>query len=281
MNYSRNLLERNSQYVLEGVLDHFNERIRIDYYNGDVKAIIERTEELARQNNFTKIIIKGKREDFSLVFSFGYLLEAVIPGYFYGHDAYIVTKYKDVSRRNSSFWLHEDNILQDVKEKVYTDKKIPEQFTFRKATMQDAKELANLFGKVFQVYPTPLDNHEYIVKTMKEDTIYYVYEVNGNIVSTASAEIERRFANAELTNCATLPEFRQHGLMKQLLQRLEEELRSQSIFCSYTLARALSFGMNAAFYQLGYTYTGRMANNCYIFDKMEDMNVWVKDLSCS
>ncbi len=37
--------------------------------------------------------------------------------------------------------------------------------------------------------------------------------------------------------------------------------------------------MNAAFHQLGYTYTGRLANNCYIFDKLEDMNIWVKDLS--
>ena len=37
--------------------------------------------------------------------------------------------------------------------------------------------------------------------------------------------------------------------------------------------------MNLAFHQLGYTYTGRLANNCYIFDKLEDMNIWVKDLS--
>ena len=66
--------------------------------------------------------------------------------------------------------------------------------------------------------------------------------------------------------------------MKSLLIKLEEELQERSIFCSYTIARSL-FGMNAAFHQLGYTYTGRLANNCYIFDKLEDMNIWVKDLS--
>ncbi|MGQ0518927.1 hypothetical protein ACT453_58225, partial [Bacillus sp. D-CC] len=61
--------------------------------------------------------------------------------------------------------------------------------------------------------------------------------------------------------------------------KVEEELQEKSIFCSYTIARSLSFGMNAAFHQLGYTYTGRLANNCYIFDKLEDRNIGVKDLS--
>ena len=34
--------------------------------------------------------------------------------------------------------------------------------------------------------------------------------------------------NAELTNCATLPEYRKHGFMKSLLIKLEEELRERS-----------------------------------------------------
>ena len=45
--------------------------------------------------------------------------------------------------------------------------------------------------------------------------------------------------NAELTNCATLPEYRKHGFMKSLLIKLEEELQEKSIFCSYTIARSL------------------------------------------
>ncbi len=149
----------------------------------------------------------------------------------------------------------------------------------RKATEDDAEQLANVFGRVFEIYPTPLNQVDYVKQTMKEDTIYYVYELEGKIVSTASAEMNVKEGNAELTNCATLPEYRKHGFMKSLLVQLEEELRDRAIFCSYTIARSLSFGMNAAFHQLGYTYTGRLANNCYIFDKLEDMNVWVKDLS--
>lgn len=67
--------------------------------------------------------------------------------------------------------------------------------------------------------------------------------------------------------------------MKKLIFLIEEELKNNGIYCVYSIARALSFGMNAAFHQLGYTYQGRLTNNCYIFDKLEDMNIWVKDLA--
>ena len=55
------------------------------------------------------------------------------------------------------------------------------------------------------------------------------------IISTASAEMNIKEGNAELTNCATLPEYRKHGFMKSLLIKLEEELRERSIFCSIQL----------------------------------------------
>jgi hypothetical protein len=57
---------------------------------------------------------------------------------------------------------------------------------------------------------------------------------------------------------------------------LEKHLEDNGIYCVYSIARALSFGMNAVFFQLGYEYRGRLANNCCIFDKIEDMNLWVK-----
>ncbi|MDH4057298.1 MAG: hypothetical protein OEU76_00970, partial [Cyclobacteriaceae bacterium] len=67
------------------------------------------------------------------------------------------------------------------------------------------------------------------------------------------------------------------GHMKKLLFKLENELTKQGINCLYSLARAESYGMNKAFFQLGYTYGGRLINNCYIFSGLEDMNVWYKN----
>ncbi|KEK24046.1 putative beta-lysine N-acetyltransferase [Bacillus gaemokensis] len=279
MKYYESFKEQTNNYTVEGELDYFNKRIRVDHYTGNVESLVQKIEELAEKHSFTKCIIKGKGEHVSTWLSFGFLLEATIPHYFQGHDAYFLVKYCNDERRNSIQWVEEDRIISGVREKEVKEKQIPTKFVLRKATERDAEELASVFGKVFEIYPTPLNEADYIIKTMKEDTIYYVYETEGRIISTASAEMNVKEGNAELTNCATLPKYRKHGFMKSLLIKLEEELQERAIFCSYTIARSLSFGMNAAFHQLGYTYTGRLANNCYIFDKLEDMNVWVKDLS--
>ena len=149
----------------------------------------------------------------------------------------------------------------------------------KKVEESDAEKLAALYRTVFQIYPTPLHNPDYIKETIKDGTIYYSFYCDGMIVSAASAEVNRVYRNAELTDCATLPDHRKHGLMKILLKKLEQELYNQGIYCSYSIARALSFGMNAVLHQLGYVYRGRLKNNVYIFDKLENMNVWVKNLA--
>lgn len=66
--------------------------------------------------------------------------------------------------------------------------------------------------------------------------------------------------------------------MSILLAALETDLRRLNYVCAYTLARAPSYGMNAAFHSLGYEFNGRMINNCDIYGDFEDMNLWVKDL---
>jgi beta-lysine N6-acetyltransferase len=278
--YYETIKIKQESFYFEAALDHFNERIRVDYYLGNVSKLIEKIEKLAQKYNYTKLIIKARQEHLYSFMEKGYMIEAALKGYFQGSDAFFVTKYNSQDRRNSLYWSKGDEIVEAVlKSDRLKEKNIPEEYNLRRAEKKDAPNLANLYGEVFQIYPTPLNEASYVEKTMDEGTIYWIYEKDGKIVSAASAEIDYAQRNAELTNCATLVEHRKHGLMKEIMRRLEQDLVSQSIYCSYTIARSLSYGMNAAFHQLGYMYTGRMTNNCYIFDKLEDMNVWVKDLS--
>lgn len=269
-------------FHLKVTKDHFNQRLKVEDYRGNIDKISVFIDDLALSNKYAKAIIKTRAEDVPFLIQEGFIFEAVFKRYFNGSDAIAMTKYYEPTRRNSDKWIKEDEILKNV---LILDKNAPssfviENFTLRQAKEKDANQLATLYSKVFEIYPTPLNNPNYIKEVMEQGTIFYVIlDETEKIVSSASAEINFVYHNAELTDCATLPEFRKLGLMKLLLKRLEDELISKGIYCSYSIARALSFGMNAAFHQLGYTYTGRLANNCYIFDKLEDMNVWVKDLS--
>ncbi|WP_433742694.1 putative beta-lysine N-acetyltransferase [Falsibacillus pallidus] len=260
--------------------DEVNKRIRVDEYVGKTASLLTY---LSSQDGtkYEKLIIKAKQEDMKLMLAHGYVLEAMIDNYFNGSPAYFFVKYNSAERQRELFWEEEEKIVQQVlASEVKPITKLPDlSINIRKADLSDSESLSNLYKKVFSIYPVPIHDPEYVRKSMGDGTTFYCAEKNGTIISAASAEINHFYHNAELTDCATDPDHRKGGLMKYILSALEEELRSSQIFCSYTIARSLSFGMNLAFYQLGYGYRGRLKNNCYIYDKLEDMNVWVKDLS--
>jgi beta-lysine N6-acetyltransferase len=275
------MLIEESNFFLEVYLDPFNKRIRIDDYRGNTQLVLDKAEELAHEHQVEKLIMKARLEDLLHLYEKGLQPEAVVDRYFLGSDAHFFSKFYTVERKKNDHWMTEDGMIQSIYQLDTTiDKPFPpKEYELKKADKACAKELSALYRKVFQIYPAPLHDPEYVEKTMKEGTVYYVFFYQGKIVSAASAEVNSFYKNAELTDCATLKDHRKYGLMKIILRELEGELRRQGIFCAYSIARSLSFGMNAVLYQLGYKYRGRLMNNCYIYDKLENMNMWVKNLA--
>jgi hypothetical protein len=45
----------------------------------------------------------------------------------------------------------------------------------------------------------------------------------------------------------------------------------------YTIARAISVGMNITFARCGYDFGGTLVNNTQIAGRIESMNVWYKN----
>jgi beta-lysine N6-acetyltransferase len=254
--------------------DMFNKRIRIDDYVGDLNEVLL----IANQQIsdwVEKLIVKSRRGDVPFFIAHGFSCEAYIKGYFAGDDMYFVTMYFSAGRERSEKWHEEQSIIQ----KLVTDKnksEVPSTEGIKVATFSQAAELARLYKTIFKVYPTPLSEETHIIKTMQEGTVYVYIDIDHQIVSAASAEINSKYKNAELTDCATLPEVEGKGHMKKLLFFLEQKLKTDGITCCYTIARSESFSMNKAFAQLGYTYGGRLVNNCFIYSGLEDMNIWYK-----
>ncbi|MCL6571229.1 MAG: putative beta-lysine N-acetyltransferase [Bacillus sp. (in: Bacteria)] len=268
-------------YFLEVYLDPFNKRIRVDDYRGNTKLLLEKTEELIAKYKSEKLIVKGRSEDFLAFFESGLQPETVVDRYFLGSDAYFFSKFYTSERKKNDHWIIEDGMIHSVYQLDTTTQKVnpPVEYELRMLDESNAIELSALYRQVFQIYPTLLHDPEYVKKTMKEGTSYYGVFHDGKIVSVASAEINHVYKNAELTDCATVTQHRKYGLMKIILHALEGELKRKGIFCVYSISRSLSFGMNAVLFQLGYSYRGRLMNNCYIYDKLENMNMWVKNLA--
>ncbi|RFU65437.1 putative beta-lysine N-acetyltransferase [Peribacillus glennii] len=268
-------------FSLDITLDPYNRRVRVDDYLGDFEKCMAEAQKAAVGITAEKLIFKARKENFSELITRGYLCEGMLDQYFSGSDCFFFAKYFKNERRNSDKWVEEDQILDSVLSLQHNNKspQPPAGYLARRAKEEDSGQLAALYRNVFEVYPVPIQDPDYIKKCMRSGTVFFIYEFQGDIISSASAEVNGKYHNAEITDCATLPEHRQFGLMKHLIRKLEDYLAGNEVFCVYSIARALSFGMNAAFYQLGYGYRGRLANNCFIFDKMEDMNLWVKNIS--
>lgn len=265
---------KNESASISVYTDPFNKRIRIDDYSGDLLIVLT----LISTNIpswIEKLIVKVREFDLDFFQKNGFSKEAFITGYFDGAGMYFMVKYYSNERAQNSNQVQEEKII----ESILQEPRSSAEMTWSEvslAVLPDAIELAGLYASVFKVYPTSMSDPDYVLKTMEEGTIYVVIREHDKIVSAASAEIVYLYSNAELTDCATLPEAQGKGHMKKLLSKLEEVLKAKKINCLYTIARAESYSMNKVFYQLNYSYGGRLTNNCFIFSGLEDMNVWFK-----
>lgn len=255
--------------------DEYSKRVRVDDYHGDLGDVL-RLINTSLPGWTEKLIVKSRPEDLDFFLANNFRKEAFIAGYFAGADMHFVTRYISAKRKVSTKEEQEDAILKSVLT-TPLDQEPPAPVTIHIAEAVDAPALAELYRSTFEIYPTPVGDPEYIRKTMREGTTYVFVREGRKIVSAASAEINQKYRNAELTDCATAEGYQGKGYMRALLLELEHRLRKQGITCPYTIARSESFGMNKVFHQLGYTFGGRMVNNCMIYSGLEDMNVWYKE----
>ena len=138
--------------------------------------------------------------------------------------------------------------------------------------------MSDIYHRVFRTYPFPIQKPAYLKRMMKEDVRYFCIRIDGRIVAIAAAEIDIRNENVEMTDFATMPEWRGMGLAEMLLRHMDRKMRDCGIKTAYTIARAASHGMNAVFRNKRYIYAGLLKNNTQISGQIESMTVWYKPL---
>ncbi|OOE18101.1 putative beta-lysine N-acetyltransferase [Bacillus subtilis] len=263
------------------VLDHdgFNKRIRVVRYDGAIEKALPDIVAAAKEENAEKIIVYAKQHDEPMLVKQLFAPEGYLKGYYLGHSACVMVRYLSESRRQTDSYTEEQEIIEAIYRtapRLRNDSKPV--FTMRKAETNDMYQLSMLYKKVFRTYPTPVFDPAYIEKTMNANTVYYIMLDHDRLISAASAEINPELGHAEITDCAVLPEYRGHSLTSFLIEALEKEMAGKDIFHVFSLARASSFGMNAVLYHSGYQYGGRLINNCFIAEGLENMNIWCKQL---
>lgn len=257
------------------LLDSSNKRLKVRFREELSEEILDKIKKYSKENDAEKIICyvpEGKQKILKIS---GFETEGKIYGYFNGEDARCMSFFVKENRKKPCHNKDEISVKKLARKK---DQKNKDEKTYdlRNAQEEDAEKMSVLFKKIFSSYPTPVYDSEYIKQTIKDNYIYKVVYEKDRIVAMASAEINREFMNAEITDCATEPSHRGKGLLSMLVQELEKDLIQEKIFSLYSLSRAANPGINRVLKKSGYEHTGRMIQNCNICGSYEDMNIWSK-----
>ncbi len=248
----------------------------------DATDFVEYLDRLASSRGYSKVFAKVPRWNMVRFVAAGYELEASIPDFFPdGAAACFMGKYFTTTRRvePQPQLVKEILVVSKAQEPVCCPVSLPEGFTARIAREGDTAGMAEVYRKVFASYPFPIHDAGFLRAAMLGGTIFFGIWHGDKIVALSSAEIDCSSGSAEMTDFATLPEYRGHGFALYLLQQLEEAVQSREIRSLFTIARAYSFGMNITFARNGYRFGGTLTNNTNISGSLESMNVWHKTLS--
>ena len=236
---------------------------------------------LAEKNNYSKIFAKVPAHKSQPFIDAGFEQEACAAAMFDGaEDAVFLGYYLNPDRKIEPDVKKLKSIVSLAKSKGKNPTITPlsKKYGIRKCTEKDAQRMAEIYGIVFDTYPFPIDNPNYIVDTMKSHVVYFGIEYKGELVALASAETDKASKSVEMTDFATLPDRRGRGFAVHLLEEMEGFCKTKGYKTAYTIARAISPGMNITFAKLGYSYGGRLVNNTNISGNIESMNIWHKPL---
>jgi putative beta-lysine N-acetyltransferase len=246
----------------------------------DLPDLIPEMDRLAEKRGYSKIFAKIPADSRAAFEAKGYVKEAGVPGYYSGKkEALFMCKYFSEHRQEDT-QAEDDRIISTARDKAgdIRNPELPEGFLVRMCTEADVPAMAGIYAEVFPTYPFPIQDPAYLKKTMEDNVVYFAVENEGDIVSLSSSEIDFKNRNAEMTDFATLPQFRGMGLSTYLLSKMEKEMNKKGILTLYTIARAASYGMNTVFSRLGYEFTGKLVQNTNISGNLENMNVWYKHI---
>jgi putative beta-lysine N-acetyltransferase len=250
----------------------------------DPEILLPAIDKLVVKHGHTKVFAKVPAAAEQTFVQDGYRVEGRIPQFYHGsEDAVFLGKYPSSSsaRATAENQQQLDDIVRLAESKADTPaclKPLFEGGSIRRCEPGDTAAMAEIYKQVFPTYPFPIDDPSYLEKTMHSHVDYYGVEVDGTLVALSSAEMDLHGLNVEMTDFATLPEWRGRGIACHLLKAMEAGMRERGMHTAYTIARAVSPGMNITFAKMGYRFGGQLVNNTNISGSIESMNIWYKTL---
>ncbi|WP_028865070.1 putative beta-lysine N-acetyltransferase [Psychromonas aquimarina] len=245
--------------------------------------------QLAKAQGYGKLFAKVRQCESEHFFNHGFTEEARLPGYYpamgqgVDEDALLLCAYLAPERQIDSRAAEHKKVLDLARNNLsgINLSKITPAAHWQVMPLDKvyAEEMARLYREIFPSYPFPIHEASYLCETMSDNVSYFGIKHQGRLIALASAEKDLENMAVEMTDFATLPEFRGQQLAAALLNKMESSMEQLGFRQAFTIARAASVAMNRTFAKNGYHYQGRLINNTQISGQIESMNIWCKPLN--
>jgi putative beta-lysine N-acetyltransferase len=266
----------------------FSDRVyALELGQSDMPAILDDLEDLAEEKGYGKIMAKARESHLEEFLARGYTVEARIPEFFgTGENGLFAGKFLDPRRAQEKEPGRIKEVLEVARGKGSRETLAsdtppnPEEavadLELREATADDLDSVASCYDSVFESYPFPIHDPGFIREAQNEGTRFFTVWDGEGLVAASSMEPGGAPGTVEMTDFATLPSHRGRGLATALLGVMDRHARASGLRLAYTIARAVSFGMNITFARRSYHYAGTLVNNTQIAGSIESMNVWFR-----
>jgi putative beta-lysine N-acetyltransferase len=248
----------------KSVIQHgeLNDRVYLMSINiNDIPYIMNQANYISEQNKYGKIYAKVPGYLKNRFEADNYITEATIPGFFSNRDdCHFMAKFKKSERAKEKNIKELQKIIK-ISTKNINCSTHTEKHNIKRAKETDAHAISDVFEKTLSTYPFPLYRSDYIRKLMDNDVVFYIAYIEGKVAGISSYKLNIKYNNADVNDFVVLEEYRNRGIAKALLVKMEEVLKEKDITTFFTVTRAGSFPMNRIFSCNKYTFAGTLINN--------------------
>lgn len=244
----------------------------------DAAGIVDTLEELACSQGYSKVCVRIPSWETPRFVRGGYHLEAAIPRFYAEGGSYcFMAKYLSQERKTERqpLLVREVLVAADAQQRGAVTR-LPASCALRLALKQDADQMAHLYRAAFTNRPTLLHDPARIRGAMRESSLFFGVWQGESLVALCCASVDSASYSAELSDFATLPEFRGQGLAQHLVQQTEGHLHTMGIRSLFALTGAYSFAMNLTLARNGYHFGGTLTNDNNSYGQLESVNLWHK-----
>ena len=179
----------------------YNDRIYLIKLASKVPSTIpQKLIDLAIKNNYSKIFAKIPECYSDIFFASGFKEEARIPGFYNDKmTALFLGFYLKTERAEEPNLDKMEKALEIALKKQATksQSQLSDDARLRVCNEDDVDTMVDIYKTIFKSYPFPIHDPAYILETMKSHVDYFGIEVNGQLVSISSAEMDKQSSSVK------------------------------------------------------------------------------------